>query len=338
MTDQPRVLVTGASGYIAMHCIHHLLEQGYRVRGTLRSLDKADRVRSAFTDVLTSDEQLAFVAANLLSDDGWADAVRGCDYVLHVASPISSPGKDEEAFIRPAVDGTRRVLAAAHAEGVRRVVVTSSVAAIANYSTFTPGTVWDESHWSDPAVSDPYSKSKHYAEKAAWEFVAENPGFEVATINPAFVIGPLFDARASESLRVVSALLKREYPAMPRLGFNIVDVRDVAAAHVLAMTNPDAVGKRFILSNGFIWAQNLAKLLNKHFAAEGYKAPTATLPDVVFRVIGLFDPTAKAMTPLIGKEAAYSNEQVRTVLGLELRPIEQSIVDTGRSLIDTGAV
>jgi dihydroflavonol-4-reductase len=340
MTDKPLVLVTGASGYIAMHCIVQLLEAGYRVRGTLRSLNKEARLRKIFAEqVENADDRLEFVTANLMADDGWTAAAQDCTYVMHIASPITDPDlKGDEAYVRPAVDGTRRVMQAAVDAGVKRVILTSSVAAVQSLATYQEGRPWTEEHWADPEHADPYSKSKTLAERTAWDIAAQYPSLELTTINPVYVVGPVFDKDFSGSLRVITAFLNREFPGAPRMGFSIVDVRDVASAHVKAMTHPDAPGKRFICTSGFLWAKDIARIINDNFAAEGYRAATLHLPDFVIRFVGLFDSTIRATSVWLGMRTEFSNAQLRTTLDWHPIPAEQSVIESARSLIDKGAV
>lgn len=339
MTNKPLVLVTGASGYIAMHCIIQLLKQGYPVRGTLRSLNREARLRSIFKDYVSA-ATLEFVVADLTSDDGWDAAMQGCTYVLHVASPVpASDANTFDDFLRPAQEGTRRVLTAAAKAGVKRLVQTSSVAAVNGDIPDAMESVSTEEDWTDlDRARDYYVISKTMAERAMWEFAEEHPELELAAVNPVFVIGPVFDERFSSSITIIANLLKREYPALPKMGFSLVDVRDVAAAHLLAMTSQDANGKRFICSTEFLWYREIAQILNRHFADKGYKSPTMTLPSFLARILARFDRALAFIVPSLGKKLGYSNKQLKTVLNWKPRPMEQSIIDTAQSLIDKGAV
>lgn len=245
------VLVTGATGFLGQHCILQLLAAGYEVRGTVRSLQREADVRTALRRGGADAAKLSLVEADLTADAGWAEAVRNCTYVLHVASPfpLVQPD-DEDDLIRPAREGALRVLKAAAEAGVKRTVLTSSVAAVSAGHDKSGGRVFDESDWSDlekPNVSA-YEKSKTLAERAAWDFIAtpDARGMELAVINPGAVLGPALSADTSSSLEIVRQLMSRALPACPHIGFPIVDVRDVASAHLAAMTRPDAAGKRFI--------------------------------------------------------------------------------------------
>ena len=288
-----RVLVTGASGYIAMHCILQLLREGYHVRGTLRTPSREPELRQAFARYVDADDRLSFAAADLTSDDGWAEAVRNCRYVLHIASPNSPiEPQDEYAWIAPARDGTLRVLRAAADAGVQRVVMTSSLAAICRGNE-AETKVFTEADWSNLDVKiGAYARSKTVAELSAWEFVNELPAgkmLELATINPSYVIGPLLDEVKPASVEIVGKLLRREVPGCVHLGFSLVDVRDVASAHLSAMTEPQAAGKRFICDAEFYWSQEIAHVLEEHFGQRGYRTPTRMLPNFAMYFVAIFD-------------------------------------------------
>lgn len=334
------VLVTGASGYIAMHCILRLLQQGYMVRGTLRSPSREQSLRRAFARQVDAEDRLSFVAADLMSDDGWADAVRDCRYVLHIASPNSpNEPKREEAWIAPARDGTLRVLRAAADAGIQRVVMTSSDAAIWRGHD-TENRVFTEADWSNTdAQLGAYARSKTLAERAAWEFVHALPTdkmLELAVINPTYVIGPLLDKDRPASVAIVGKLIDREVPGCFRLGFNLVDVRDVASAHLLAMTKPRAAGQRYICTAEFFWMQEISQVLEGHFGDRGYRIPTRMLPDFVLHLAAMFDSSIRRAVPELGLRAEVSSELLRKTLDWRPRPIEEAIVDTAESLIEFG--
>lgn len=341
MTTGSTVLVTGASGFIGMHCILQLLEQGYNVRGTVRNAAKSAYLPALFQKHAPQAQNLAFVEADLLQDAGWDEAVSGCDYVLHVASPFpSGEPKHEDELIIPAREGTLRVLRAAHRAGVKRLVLTSSTTAI-NAGHNEDGKTYDESDWSNVnGRIAAYPKSKTLAEKAAWEFVNQpDVTLEMAVINPSVVLGPVLDARqTSTSAEVVLKQLRREYPGMPRFNMAVVDVRDVAAAHLIAMTLPEAAGKRFICSADSIWLGEIATILNRHFAHKGYKVPTRKLPDFAVRLAGWFDPTIKLVIDNLGKENLVSNQQMRMVLNIQPRSAEEAVVSMAQSFIDLKVV
>jgi len=257
-----KVLVTGATGFIGLHCIQQLLSKGYEVNGTVRSLDREGEIRDGLSASGTSHSGLELFSVDLNSDEGWDEAMNGCEYVLHVASPISLEDQDEDYFVKPAVAGVKRALSFAKKHSVKKVVLTSSVAAI--FDTMEKKSYYDESDWSDPenpAISH-YSKSKTLAERAAWEYV-ENEGnpFELAVINPALVTGPTLTGDLGESNKAVQMVAGGKMPVAVPLMFGYVDVRDVAAAHILAMENPASNGERFALAEKDLWYKDVAKLL-----------------------------------------------------------------------------
>ena len=337
-----RVLVTGASGFIGLHCIRVLLEQGYRVRGTVRSLARESGLRNALARHVDT-ERFELVIADLTSDEGWGEAVAGCRFVLHVASPVpNTPPKHEDELVVPARDGTCRVLRAASEAGVARVVVTSSISAVCEGYPRDPSRVFNEDDWSqlDGELS-PYDKSKTLAERAAWDFVKSLPEgkqLELAVINPGLVLGPLLEQDHSPSIETIRKLMRREYPGCPRLGWPIVDVRDVAAAHVAAMTTPEANGQRFCCCVDFVWMREMAAILTRHFGDRGYKVPTRILPNFVLRLAGMFDTVAAVAAPRVGLELHVSNEHIKNVLGWQPRGTDEMIAATGESLIELGVV
>jgi dihydroflavonol-4-reductase len=336
--NETTVLVTGASGYIATHCILQLLQEGYSVRGTLRTPRREQNLRKAFARHVDAENRLSFVTADLTSDSGWREAVRDCRYVLHIASPnLAVEPKDENAWIAPARDGTLRVLRAAAAAGVERVVLTSSVAAVCR-GRETEGKVFTEADWSNLDTElGAYARSKTVAELAAWEFVDTLPAdnkLELAAINPSYVIGPLLDEDKPTSVEIVGKLLRREVPGCVRLGFQLVDVRDVASAHLAAMTEPQAAGKRFICNTEFYWSQEIAYILEEQFGDRGYRIPTRMLPNIVMYLVAIFDESIRRLLPDLGLKVELSNDLMRNTLNWQPRPVEESIVDTAESLIE----
>lgn len=337
------VLVTGASGFIAQHTILRLLEKGYRVRGTLRSLAKADAVRKLLGAHTDGGDGLELVAANLDVDEGWREAVRGCRYVLHLASPLpAKPPKHEDDLIVPARDGALRVLAAAVDEGVDRVVMTSSVAAIVYGHARDGSRTYDEDDWSQ--LSDEvgaYEKSKTLAERAAWDFMAKLPAdthTELCTVNPGLVLGPVLGAGVSTSGELVRKLLAREMPGCPEVGWAVVDVRDVADAHVAAMTAEAAAGKRFVLAIEHATILDIAKILAKAFADRGYKVPTRRIPGWLLRVVSVWDKTARLAVQELGKRQDLSSKRAREVLGFAPHSLKDMVVAMGESMIAHGIV
>jgi dihydroflavonol-4-reductase len=335
------VLVTGGSGYIGGWCVAGLLQQGYVVRTTVRDLGKEAAVRASLGKITDPGNRLSFYAANLTSDDGWDAAVEGCDYVLHVASPLGvSDPKDPDELIVPAREGAKRAVAAAIKAKVKRVVMTSSVAAT-NRGSLTGDWMADETVWTDPAMPklSVYAQSKTLAERAAWELIhASASDTTLATVNPALVLGPVTSDDFSESVQVVERLLSGRVPGLPRLGFNVVDVRDVADLHIRAMTDPKAAGERFIAAANFAWMADIAALLRQRLGPAATKVPTRKVPDFVIRLAGLFDKDLGSVTPGLGHKHDFSHEKAERILGWKPRPLEQTILDCANSLIATGAV
>ncbi len=337
-----RVLVTGATSFIALHCILQLLEQGYRVRGTLRAASREEPVRQTLAKYVNAGDRLEFARADLLQDDGWEQAVRGCESVLHVASPYpDKPPKREEDLIVPAREGTLRVLRAAARGGIKRIVLTSSTAAITAGHTGA-GNTFDERDWSNlEGDSDAYSKSKTLAERAAWDFVASlesHQRLELAVINPAYVYGPYLDNHSSTSGELIRKLMRREVPGVARTVVNFADVRDVAAAHLAAMTTPQAAGQRFCCVADRCWMREIAVTLQTHFAGRGYRIPIRELPDFLVRLIALIDPSVRPAVPYLGKQVRISNERIKQVLGWQPRPREEAIIAMAESMIEQGIV
>lgn len=328
-----KVLVTGATGFVAGHCIADLLAHGHSVRGTVRSL--ADPARVAHLRALGGDLEL--VEADLTDDRGWPAAAGGVDVVLHVASPFpATPPRDEDELVRPAVDGTLRVLRAGAAAGVRRVVLTSSVAAINSGHARGDHRLRTEADWSDVDGCSPYPKSKTLAEQAAWRFVADHPELELVAINAGLVLGPLQHAGAGTSVSIVTRLLNREMPAVPRLGFAPVDVRDLATAHRLAMDSPLAAGNRYICAGDNVWLTELAALLAEEFNPRGFRVPTGTLPYWLMWTLARFDYSLRIGLEFANRPENVSAAKARTELGWRPRTLRESLVDTAHSLVEHG--
>lgn len=340
-TQNSLVLVTGASGFIAGHCVRELLEHGYQVRGTVRSL--AAREKYAHLQVIAErlGGSLELVEADLDDDRGWPEAVAGCTYVLHVASPFpSQTPKNEMDLIRPAVEGTRRVLKACAASGtVRRVVVTSSVAAVA--FGHEDRRLRTEADWSNVERCQPYQKSKTLAERAAWELVQKLPPaqrFELVVVNPGFVLGPMLNADPGTSGEVVRKLMMREMPACPRIGFAPVDVRDLAVAHRLAMETPGAAGNRYICAGPHVWIEDMARVLAAELNPKGYRIPTGRLPYWLMWLIARFDKTIRLALEYVDRKEEVSCEKAMRDLGWTMRPVDEMVIDTARSMIEQGIV
>ncbi len=332
------VLVTGGTGFLAGWTIAALLDAGYRVRTTVRSLKREDEVRAALSGVAGSGERLAFFEADLLKDAGWDAAVAGVDYVLHVASPMQVGEFRDQDVITPAREGTLRVLGAAAKAGVRRTVITSSTRAA---QPRKPSAVpVDETVWTDLSergLGD-YTRAKTLAEQDAWRFAAENPAMSVATVLPVFIQGPVMGTDVSGSIEVVSRLLKGQVSAVPRVGFAIVDVRDLATLHLRAMTAPEAAGQRFIAGGDFFWFADIAKLLRERLGDAARRVPTKVAPDFLVRFASLWQKELRELTPGLGRRQPYTSAKAERLLGWKSRPAEASLLDAARSLIEAGLV
>jgi len=340
----PQVLLTGITGFIGSHVAIALLERGYRVRGTLRDQNRADTIRYLISAALRADpgDRLTFARAELLSDQGWAEAVEGCEAVLHAASPFpTKPVSDPQVLIGPARDGTLRVLRAAAAAGVRRVVLTSSVAAIAYGHGGPIGRPFTEADWSQPEGPDigAYEVSKTLAERAAWDFVAAGTApFELVAINPSVVLGPVLDMDYGSSAEIVRKLLSGKFPGCPAIGWPIVDVRDVASLHVTALEHPDAAGERFICAGAFMTVAEIAALLKREMPGEAGRVPSQRLPDWAMRLAALFDRSARLVLHELGNRREVSTEKASRVLGWTARPAPDAVLATARSLVRLGIV
>jgi nucleoside-diphosphate-sugar epimerase len=334
------VLVTGGSGFVGSHCILQLLAAGHTVRTTVRQLKRESDVRSMIkTGGAEPGDRLSFFAADLENDAGWGEALAGCDYVLHVASPIPvAVPKDENELIVPARDGALRVLRAARAAGVKRVVLTSSFAAI-GYGRKSQDATFDETSWTDinGYGATPYAKSKTIAERAAWDFVAKEGGPELAVVNPVIVLGPVLGPDYSPSIMIVQRMLDGAIPGCPQCWYGIVDVRDVADLHLRAMTHPAARGERFLCTAGdFMSMLGIAKVLKARMGAAGAKVPARQLPNWLVRLAALRDPALKQLVSELGKPKNGTNAKARGLLGWRPRSSEDAIVASAESLIRLG--
>jgi nucleoside-diphosphate-sugar epimerase len=337
-----KVLVTGGSGFIGSHCILQLLAAGHDVRTTVRSRNREADVRALLKQGgAEPGERLSFVAADLQSDSGWADATAGCEYVLHVASPIPQRvPKDENELIVPAREGALRVLRAARDAAVKRVVMTSSFAAI-GYGHKPHQPPFDETVWTDLSGDVrvlPYAKSKTLAERAAWDFIAaEGRALELAVVNPVVVFGPALGPDYSVSILLIERLMSGAIPGCPRYSFGVVDVRDVADLHLRAMTHPAAKGERFLAVAGdFISVRDVATVLKQRLGDAAAKVPTRELPNFMVRIAAVFDPTVKQIVPELGKVKSASGDKARRLLGWAPRSNEDAIVATAESLVRLG--
>lgn len=336
-----KVLVTGGSGFIGAHCILQLQAAGHEVRTTVRNLRREPDVRSMLkTGGGNPDAPLAFFAADLESDAGWAEAVAGCDYVLHVASPFPAAApKDENELIVPAREGALRVLRAARDAGVKRVVLTSSFAAV-GYGQKPQKAPFDETNWTDPSGDDvrAYVKSKTLAERAAWDFIAKEGGaLELSTVLPVGVFGPVLGPDYSTSILVVQRLMDGAMPGAPRISFGIVDVRDVADLHIRAMTDPAAKGERFLAVAGdFYTIKQIGQVLKARMGERGKRVPTNELPNWLMRLAAMNDEAVKQILPELGKMKNASNAKAKRLLGWAPRSNEEAVVATAESMVRLG--
>jgi dihydroflavonol-4-reductase len=326
-----RVVITGISGFIAKHCAIELLKAGYRVRGTVRAPAACEAVRATLAkhaDVTA----LEFVEADLLADTKWADAVEGCDGVLHVASPFpSSQPKDETVLIRPAVEGTLRVLRAAAAARVPRFIQTSSTVAVMYGHPAARTAPYTENDWTTvgaPGVTA-YAKSKTLAERAAREFMKEDgSGMRYASVNPGFVLGPALDRDVGSSAEIIQMLLKGKYPSFP-----CVDVRDVARAHRLALERDGSSGGRYLAVSESIWMLDMARAIKASLGTAARKVPARPMPDWMLKLVALFDPVARPVVADLGRWYGVDNSTTRRTLGMEFIPASQAASDMAASLV-----
>jgi nucleoside-diphosphate-sugar epimerase len=335
------ILVTGGSGFIASHSILQLLAAGHQVRTTVRNLKREPDVRAMLKQCGADPaNRLSFYAADLENDAGWSQAVAGCDYVLHLASPFpSTVPKHEDELIIPAREGALRVLRAARDAGVKRVVLTSSFAAI-GYGHKPQSAPFTETDWTNLNGNGltAYAKSKTLAERAAWDFIAdEGRQLELSVINPVGVFGPVLGPDYSTSILIVQRMMDGAIPGCPRLYFGVVDVRDIADLHILAMTDPAAKGERFLAVAGdFMSMLAIAKVLKARMGAAAKRVPTRQLPDWLIRLAAFRDPAVKLILPELGKLKNATNEKAKRLLNWSPRSNEEAIVATAESLVRLG--
>lgn len=339
---EDRVLVTGGTGFIAQHCMLALLAQGYRVRTTVRSPARETEVRAHLREGgAEPGDRLSFVTADLSMDAGWAEAARGCTYVMHGASPTPTGQQtQEDEWIRPAVEGNLRVLRAARDAGVRRVVLTSAFGAVcAGHGPMQRP--FDETDWSDLTGRNiwPYQKSKTLSERAAWDFVAREGGnLELSAVNPVAVLGPVLGADYSHSIRLIGNMLVGQ-PGCPRINCGFVDVRDVADLHLRAMTHAAARGERFLaIAGDSMWLADVAKVLKSRLGPAAHKVSSRVLPNWLVRLGALKDPALRGAVPLLGLNLNATSAKARRLLGWSPRPREEAIVATAQSLLRLGLV
>lgn len=333
------VLVTGGSGYIGGWCIIRLLQEGYRVRATIRNLARADEVRAALATEVDPEDRLTFHAADLTDDEGWDEAAAGAKYVLHVASPLGVPApRNPDDLIRPARDGAIRAVRAAIKAGAERVVMTSSVAATSRPWS-EPDSEADETVWTDgdDVSAGAYARSKTLAEKAAWALIeSEGGSTSLAVVNPALVLGPVFSKDFSGSVQVVERLLNGRVPGLPRIGFCIVDVRDVADLHLKAMLAPAAAGERFIAAGEYATMAEIAAMMRARLPDHAPRIPANRAPDWLIKAAALFDRDLREVTPGLGRRRSFSSEKAQRVLGWRPRDLHETVMNCATSLITHG--
>ncbi|SEO42576.1 Nucleoside-diphosphate-sugar epimerase [Flavobacterium sp. CF108] len=338
INSNQKVLVTGGTGFVAIHSILQLLNRGYKVRTTVRSLKGKEKIFEMLENGgITDFSDLEFIEADLTSDTNWTEAMIDCDYILHIASPIFLRlPKNEDEMIRPAVDGTLRVLKAARNAGVKRVVMTSNFGAV-GYSHKDKNSLITEESWTNPNEKglSTYNKSKVLAEQAAWNFMKNEGGaLELSVVNPMGIFGPSLYPDLSSGFELLKKILDGSMKAIPDIRLGIVDVRDAAELHILAMESPDAKGQRFLaLSGGTMSLMEIVKLLKEKMPYVTEKASTKSLPTFIIRITALFNDQAKAILPLVGVYRNASNEKAKTILGWKPRSNEEAITATVISLI-----
>jgi len=330
-----KVLVTGATGFIGLHCIQQLLNRGYSVNGTVRSLDRKDEVIASLLSHNTRTENLSLFEVDLNSDSGWNAAITDCNYVLHVASPFVLTDENEEFFVKPAVDGVLRALKFSSAHNVKKVVLTSSFAAI-HESRDEMQESFSETDWSNPnkpGISF-YAKSKTMAELAAWNFMeTQSPAFGLTVINPVLVMGPSLSKDIGTSNSVVQNMISGSVPGTAKIHIGIVDVRDVASAHILAMENRASDGERIIVSEKELWIHEVAVILRD---AGFNKTPKLVFPKWLMKIVAFFRKDLALMIPMIGRRRDVSSVKAKDLLGWKPIKAEVSIIDTAEQLRDLG--
>ena len=332
-----KVLVTGASGFIGLHCIAQLLQAGYQVKGSLRSRARESEIRNALSKVVNTENRLEICELDLLKDDGWDEAVSGCDYVMHVASPLlDREPKDQDEIIRPAHEGLMRAIKSSVRNKVKRFVMTSSFSAI-GYGHVKD--VFDESHWTDTTQKiGAYNKSKAIAEKAMWDYLdslKDEEKIEAVAINPTLVIGASLSDDVGTSNIFLQKMLDGSYPVVPKVHFGYVTVKDTAKAHVAAMTHPHASGKRFILAERCMWLYEVNKILRKH----GYKkAPIRQAPNLLMKFLALFNNEASAIAGFVGKTKFTNSENAKNILKFSFENVEVGILEIAQQLESLGVI
>jgi len=342
-TQPETVLVTGGSGYIASFVIAQLLRAGYSVNTTVRSLAREADVRATIGKLADPGGRLTFFAADLNSDAGWSEAVAGCTYVQHVASPLpTSNPKDDDELVRPARDGALRVMKAARDAGARRVVMTASTATIAYGTGGRAAPPFTEADWTDAtnrADTSAYERSKTIAERAVRDWMTREGGaLELVTVHPGLVLGPVLGNDFSASVEAVKKLLEGSVPGIPRFGWPIVDVRDIADLHLRAMTAHGVAGERFIGAGDFWWMSQMAEVLKRRLGPKAKKVPSMKIPDFVVRISAMFDPVIRDRLFELGKSRPVSHVKATRMLGWAPRANEEAVLATAESLLTEGLI
>tara|TARA_X000001036_G_scaffold179605_1_gene170088 strand:- start:695 stop:1705 length:1011 start_codon:yes stop_codon:yes gene_type:complete len=323
------ILVTGGTSYIGKHCIAQLIEKGYNVRTTIRDISRSSEVKSDLEKYLEKEISLDIFEADLLKDDGWNDAIKGCEAIIHIAGPfpVGFEGGEKE-LTGPHEDGAMRVFKLAKENGIKRIILTSSIASIWMDSTIDDTVRYiDENNWTNLSDTnlDAYTKGKALKEKAAWDFVAKDDSIKLTTILPSIVFGPGIGSPVRRgSLELFLMLIKNEMPVAPPLKVGVVDVRDVAKMHIAALENDDSIGKRMILAENTYWMKEICTMINKN----GHNAPTFTPPVFLVKFMANFDKTIRPVKPLLGVDVNFNTDLARTILNYDPIPIEQTIKDT----------
>lgn len=330
------VLVTGATGYVGGWCVAELLRRAYRVRATVRDLAKADAVRAAVERITGTTDRLEFAKADLLSNAGWADAMAGVDHVMHVAAQLRlGDGQDPHRLIQVAVEGSQRVLRAATEAKVRRVVMTSAANA-ASHSSYTVEDVSDETLWTDPSDPTliPYRRAKTMAEKAAWDYVETTAAApELTTVLPGAVLGPILSGYALGSVSIIARMLGGQMKWVPRIGLEVVDVRDLVDLHIRALESPAAARQRFLGTGGFLWMRDIARTLKADLGQQAASVSTRPAPDFLVRLAARRDASLREVTPSLGRKNRHSTAKAHQILGWQSRPARETVADCGRSVL-----
>lgn len=333
------VLVTGGTGFVGGWAVIRLLQKGYQVRTTVRSLKKEQQLRDIIAKQVQADDRLSVVAANLTSDDGWAEAMDGVDRVLHVASPMSTNNSaDINTFLGPQRDGDERVLKFAAAAGVKHVVITSAAAA-AKPAEGTTAKVSDETVWTQPndPVQNPYQRSKAIAEKAVWDWVKQYDGdMKVSTVLPTAVFGPILTPQNNSSQQLLTRMLKGQLPGVFNIGFDIVDVRDLVDLEILAMESPDANGQRYLAVGGHMAMKKIARYFKTDLPTIGKRVKTLTIPDWVLKLVARFNANVAVFIGLLGRDFRYTNRKAKNELGWQPRPVTETLKDYAERANDIG--